>query len=57
MTGVAENVTEVPAHIVVAVALMETDALTLGDTVMVIVFEVAGDPVAQARLEVMTQLI
>jgi hypothetical protein len=51
------NVTDVPAHIVVAVAAMLTDAVTDGLMVMVMALDVAGLPVTPARLEVMTQVI
>ncbi len=45
MVGVAVKVTLVPEQIVVAVAPMLTLAGKFGFTVMVIVFEVAGEPV------------
>ena len=55
MVGVAVNVTDVPEQIVVA----DADILILtgrfGLTVIVIVLEVAGLPVAQVALEVITQ--
>jgi hypothetical protein len=57
LTAVAVNVTLVPAQIVVADADMLTDAATLGLTVMVTVFEVAGEPVTHAALEVIAQVI
>lgn len=48
----------VPAQIApVGDAVMATLAVTLVFTVMVMEFEVAGFPVAQARLEVITHLI
>lgn len=50
----AVNVTEVPAQIAPAgAAAMFTDATVAPDTVMVIVFDVAGEPVAQPELDVM----
>lgn len=57
MTGVAVNVTDVPAHI----GPIGTDAmLTLADkfglTVIEIAFEVAGLPVVQVALEVISQV-
>ena len=52
--GVAVKVTDVPWHTGLALAAIETLAVTLGFTVMVIVFEVAGLPVAQGSLEVIT---
>ena len=57
MTGVAVNVTLVPAQIVVEVAEMLTLAGRFGFTTIVIVLEVAGLPVAQVALEVKTQVI
>jgi hypothetical protein len=54
--GVAVKVTTVPEHTVVA----EAETLTLtgkfGFTVIVIVFDVAGLPVAQVAFEVRTQV-
>ena len=57
MTGVAENVTEVPEHTGFADAA--TDMLTgrIGLTVMVTVSDVAGLPLLQVSLEVRLQLI
>ena len=57
MTGVAVNVTEVPAQ--TGLALAEIDTLTgrSGFTVMVKVFDVAGLPVAQVALLVSAQVI
>jgi hypothetical protein len=55
--GVAVKVTLVPEQIVVAVAEMLTLAVTLLFTVIVIAFEVAGLPLTQLALEVITQLI
>jgi len=43
--GVAVNVTEEPEQIVVAVAAIETFAVRTGFTVIVTLFDVAGDPV------------
>ena len=45
MVGVAVNVTLVPTHIVVALAPILTLAINIGLTVIVIVFDVAGEPV------------
>ena len=56
MTGVAVNVTLVPAHILLAEAPIETLTGKLALTVMVTVLEVAGLPVAQVSLEVRTQV-
>jgi hypothetical protein len=56
LVGKAVNVTLVPEQIVV----VEADILTLtgkfGFTVIVTVFEVAGFPVAQVALDVITQV-
>ena len=57
MFGVAVKVTEVPAQTGFADAAMVTLTGSFGLTVMVIVFEVAGLPVAQVALEVSTQVI
>ena len=58
MVGTAVKVTLVPEHIVVAVALIATLAGKLGFTVMLTVFEVAGEPVKQGvAFEVNTQVI
>ena len=57
MVGVAVKVTEVPAQTGFADAAMETLTGRFGLTVMVIVFDVAGLPVAQVALEVKTQVI
>ena len=54
--GVAVNVTDVPGQIVVDVAEMLTLTGRFGFTVMVIVLDVAGLPVAQVALEVITQV-
>lgn len=56
MAGVAVKVTLVPAHIVVADAAMLTLAGRFGFTVIVRRFEVAGLPVIQVALDVITQL-
>jgi ribosomal protein S3 len=51
------KVTCSPAQIVVALAEIETDAGRLGLTVIVMAFEVAGEPVKQGdALEVNTQV-
>lgn len=55
-TGVAVKVTVVPEQIVVAVAAMLTVTGNTGFTVMVTELEVAGLPVEQVALEVITQL-
>ena len=56
--GVAVKVTLVPAQIVPAgLAAMLTLAATFALTVIVIIFEVAGLPVTQAALLVITQVI
>ena len=52
MTGVAVNVTLVPAHILLAEAPIETLTGRFGFTVMITVLDVAGLPVAQVSLEV-----
>jgi hypothetical protein len=56
LVGVAVKVTDVPAHIVVAVAAILTDAVTDGLTVMVIALDVAVAGVTQAPVGVMTQV-
>ena len=56
LVGVAVNVTLVPAQIVVAVAAMLTLTGKFGFTVMVMVFDVAGLPVAQVALDVNTHV-
>jgi hypothetical protein len=53
----AEKVTEVPAHIVVADAEIETLTGRFGLTLIVTVFEMAGLPVAQVALEVNWQVM
>ena len=50
------KVTGVPGQMVVAVALIETDAITLACTVIAIEFDVAGEPVAQLKLDVRIQV-
>ena len=58
MTGVAVNVTLAPAHIAPdGFAAILTLAGKLEFTVIVIVFDVAGEPVAQAKLLVIIQVI
>jgi hypothetical protein len=52
----AVNVTLVPEHMVVADAEILMLAGKFGFTVMVTVFEVAGLPVAQVALEVITHV-
>ena len=56
MVGVAVNVTLVPEHIVVAVAPMLTLTGRFAFTVITTELEVAGLPVAQLALEVITQV-
>ena len=57
LVGVAVKVTLVPAHIVVeGDAAMVTDGVTDGVTVIVMVLDVAGEPVAQPKLEVIITL-
>ena len=56
MTGVAVNVTEVPVQIVVADAAMLTLTGLFGFTVMFTGFDVAGLPVVQVSVEVITLL-
>lgn len=57
MTGVAVNVTGVPAQTGLADATMVTLTGSNGLTVMVIALDVAGFPVAQVRFEVRIQVI
>ncbi|MCX6136426.1 MAG: hypothetical protein NTV54_02900, partial [Ignavibacteriales bacterium] len=58
LTGLAVKVTPAPAQIAPGVlALMLTLAGKIGLTVTVIAFEVAGEPVIQLALEVITQAI
>ena len=47
MVGVAVNVTVSPAQTVVALAAMLTLAVSVGFTVIVMLLEVAGEPVKQ----------
>ena len=54
LTGVAVNVTCVPAQTGLADAVIETLAATVGLTVMVTVLDVAGLPLTHVALEVMT---
>jgi len=51
---VAVNITEVPAHTVLAEAAMDTLAGNIGFTAIITEFDVAGLSVAQAALEVST---
>ena len=57
LNGVAVKVTEVPAQTGFADALIVTSTGIFEFTVMVCVPDVAGLPVAQAALEVSTQVI
>ena len=54
LLGVAVNVTDAPAQIVVALAAIFTDGVSCEVTVIVIAFDVAVDGTAQANEEVMT---
>ena len=54
MVGVAVNVTEVPAHIVVAEAAILTPAGRIELTVIVTILELAGFVVAHSAFEVST---
>ena len=55
MVGVAVNVTLVPAQIVLpGLAAMLTLAGRFGFTVIVMLFDVAGEPVAQVAFDVIT---
>ena len=56
MVGVAVKVTFEPAHIVVAVALIFTLTGSSGFTVMVMAFDVAGEPLAHVSDEVSTHV-
>ena len=56
LTGMAVNVTLVPAQTGLAEAVMETLAGINGFTIMVIVFDMAGEPVAQVSFEVRVQV-
>ena len=57
MTGVAVNVTLVPAQTGLAEAAIETLTGRFGLTVMLIAFDVAGLPVGHVASEVSTQVI
>lgn len=57
MVGVAVNVTEVPAQIVVLEAEIETDGLKLLTTLIVRLFDAAVELLTQFALEVRTQVI
>ena len=54
MVGVAVNVTVVPVHTGLALAVMATVAVTVGFTVIVIMLLVAGLPVTHVALDVIT---
>ena len=54
MAGVAVKVTEAPTQIAVELEAIFTDGVTEGVTVIVIELDVAGEPVAQFKLEVIT---
>ena len=56
LVGVAVNVTDVPAQTGFAEAAIETLTGRLALTVIVTMFDVAGDPVAQVALEVSTHV-
>ena len=57
MVGVAVKVTFAPAHIVEdGLAAIETLAVKIGFTVIVTVFEVAGELTGQVAFEVITQV-
>ena len=58
LVGVAVNVTLVPAQIVPdGEEVILTEAVTRGFTVIVMGADVAGEPVAQLKLEVMDTVI
>jgi hypothetical protein len=57
LTDMAENVTEVPAHTIVAEAVIVMLTGSSGFTVMVAVLEMAGFPVGQVASEVSLQVI
>ena len=58
LVGVAVNVTDVPEQIVFpGIAEILTLAVTLGFTVITIAFDVAGFPVTQEALEVISQVM
>jgi hypothetical protein len=54
LTGVAVNVTDVPVHTGFALATMETLAVTVGFTVIVMMLLVAGLPVTHVAFDVIT---
>jgi len=55
--GVAVNVTDVPAQIVVALAAIETLAVRIGLTTIVTPFDVAGEPVKHGvAFDIITQV-
>jgi|KBSSwiStaDraftv2_1062776.scaffolds.fasta_scaffold5639624_1 hypothetical protein len=54
LTGVAVNVTACPGQIEVALAVMLTDGVIIGCTVIVMPFDVALDGLAQAIDDVIT---
>jgi hypothetical protein len=54
--GVGVNVTDVPAQIVVADAIIFTDGVTVLTTLIVITFEVAVGIVAHGAVDVITQV-
>ena len=56
LPGVAVNVTLWLGHIDVSFETILTAGVTVGFTVIVIIFEVAGLPVTPPRFEVITQL-
>ena len=56
MVALAVNVTEVPAHMVEADAVMETEGVTVVFTATVIPFEVTVVGLAHAKLEVISQV-
>ncbi len=57
LTGVAVNVTDVPAQIVVALADAETDGVKIGFTVIVTPVLVTGVVIAQVELLVISTVI
>lgn len=57
MVGTAVKVTDVPSHIgPEGLALIATDATAVVPTAMVMVLEVAGDPVVHNKLDVIIQV-
>ena len=56
LVGVGVNVTDVPAQIVVAEALMVTDGVTFGFTTIVMLLDVAVVGETQAAVDVITQV-